>query len=258
MDATATYVYCVAHAQVKPRASRPPAGLPQASPPRLVAAGSPLWLVCASVPLARYGPGALDDVLRDLRWVGDIALAHESVVEHFAAQSGITVVPMKLFTMFSTDARAVEEMRGRRRDILRVVKRIAGCEEWGVRVTRGTEPAAPSRPAARPASGAAFLASKKQARDDARDRNRTAADFADAVFAGLSSLSREATRRDDVPEGAARPPLLDAAFLVAASQRTRFRSAARKLAAAAPSAGADVAVTGPWPAYNFVHEAGQP
>src|SRR4030095_13623818 len=80
----ATYVYCIAHAPLGLTRSRAPAGLPEAPPPRVLDAGGPLWVVCASVPLASYGPGALEPALRDLNWVGDIAVAHESVVEHFA------------------------------------------------------------------------------------------------------------------------------------------------------------------------------
>ena len=59
--------------------------------------------------------------------------------------------------------------------------------------------------------------------------------------------------RDDAPEGAAAPPVLDAAFLVPANRRVRFKSAARRLAADSAKAGAEITLSGPWPAYNFVN-----
>lgn len=255
MDANATYVYCIAHAAARPKDGRARAGLPDATPPRVLDAGSSLWIVCASVPLAAYGPGVLDASLRDLQWVGDVAVAHESVVEHFTEQKNVTVVPMKLFTMFSSDARALEEMRSRRREILAVVKRISGCEEWGVRITRAAPPSGAREPEPeRPTSGAAFLAAKKQARDTAREVVRAAAESADAAFTALSAISRAARRRNDAPEGATAPPLLDAAFLVPAARRTRFKATARRLAAAGAKAGTEITLTGPWPAYNFVQE----
>jgi hypothetical protein len=258
MDATATYVYCVAHSAARPKASRAPGGLPDADAPRLLDAGGSLWIVCASASLAAYGPGVLENALRDLSWVGDVAVAHEAVVEHFVQQKNVTVVPMKLFTMFSTDARAVEQMRSRRREILAVVKRIADCVEWGVRITRTAAENGPlERESAKPASGAAFLTAKKQARDAARERVRAATESADAAYTTLSAIARDARRRDDAPEGAAAPPLLDAAFLVPAGRRTRFKAAARKLAAAGARAGTEITVTGPWPAYNFVQEPGR-
>jgi hypothetical protein len=254
MEASATYVYCVAKAAAKPGTSRTPSGLPEGTPPRVVDAGASLWIVCASVPLASYGPGVLDASLRDLAWVGDIAVRHESVVEHFAQQKNVTVVPMKLFTMFSSDDRAREEMRSRRREILAVARRIAGCEEWGVRITR-TAPSArvPESDADRPASGAAFLAAKKEARDLARAIVQAAAESAEQAYATLSAISRDARRRDEAPEGAV-APLLDAAFLVPAARRSRFKAAARKLAVAGTRSGTEMTVTGPWPAYNFVQE----
>ena len=54
------------------------------------------------------------------------------------------------------------------------------------------------------------------------------------------------------------PPLLDAAFLVPAPRRTRFKATARKLAAAGARSGTEITVTGPWPAYNFVREPARP
>lgn len=258
MERTATYVYCVAHSATAPDDSRAPAGVPEAALPRLLGAGTSLWVVCASVPLAVYGSDALERALRDLSWVGDAAVAHESVVEHFAQLKNVTVVPMKLFTMFSSDARALQAMRSRRRGILSVVRRIAGCEEWGVRITLTPPAGRDDVLRTKPDSGTAFLAARKQARDLARELARAAAQSAESAFTTLSSIARDALRRDDVPEGAVMPPLLDAAFLVPASRRTRFKSAARRLAAAGVKAGTEITVTGPWPAYNFVQERSRP
>ena len=253
MEPSATYVYCVVHAAVAPKAARAPQGLPGATRPSVLPVGRSLWIVVAEVPLERYGPAPLETSLRDMQWVADVAVAHEAVVEHFSRQAKTTVIPMKLFTMFSTTERAVQEMRSRRRDLDPVLKRIAGCEEWGVRITR-TVPALPRRKngAERASSGAAFLAAKKQARDDAREAVRVAGALAGGAFEALAAVARDARRRDDAPEGAAAPPLLDAAFLVPATRRARFRSLARRLAAGSAKAGAQMTLTGPWPAYNFV------
>jgi hypothetical protein len=48
------------------------------------------------------------------------------------------------------------------------------------------------------------------------------------------------------------PPILEAAFLVPASARARFKLEARRQAGACAAAGADMTLTGPWPAYSFV------
>ena len=69
--------------------------------------GRGLWAVVSEVPLSTYGPAEVEAGLRNLEWVAEIAVAHEAVVEHFATRRGATVVPMKLFTMFTSFDRAI-------------------------------------------------------------------------------------------------------------------------------------------------------
>jgi hypothetical protein len=252
MGGTATYIYCIVHAAQSPKTARIPPGLAGGFLPSVVPVARSLWLVFANVPLDVYGPGPLDAALRDMAWVGKIAVSHEAVVEHFARQPRVTVIPMKLFTMFSSLDRAVADLRSRVSDIRRIAKRIAGCEEWGVRMTAIRRRSRPLRPVSAATSGAAFLAAKKQARDAAHAAGMATASAADRAFKTLAAIARDAARRDDAPEGAAAPPLLDAAFLVPSSRRVRFKAAARRLASETVQAGAEITITGPWPAYNFV------
>jgi gas vesicle protein GvpL/GvpF len=251
MPATATYLYCIVHASGAPTVPRAVRGLAGATRPSVAPLARSFWLVTASVPLDVYGPEALESSLRNVNWVTDIALAHESVVEHFARQAAATVIPMKLFTMFSSEKLAIEETRARVRELEGVVKRIAGCEEWGVRITRrpATAPGSLSLAVAA-ASGTDFLAAKKTARDLARQSVAAATAAADEAYTTLSAIARDARRRREEPEGAATPPLLDAAFLVPVAHRRRFKAAVKSLAES--SAGAVVTLTGPWPSYNFI------
>ena len=247
--AVASYVYCVIRSARKPSAARVPAGLPGGSRPIVVPLGRSLWIALSEVPLERYGSDRLEVALRDLEWVAEIAVAHEAVVEHFAGLRDTAVVPMKLFTMFSTDTRAVDEMNARRREIAAVFSRIAGCEEWGVRVTRRAS--ATALKPARVRSGTAFLEDRRRLRDEARAASGKATDAAAAAYELLLPLAKDERRRNDSPSGAL-PPLLDAAFLVRARGRAKFRAAARRAARACDEAGAEMTITGPWPAYNFV------
>jgi len=251
MAATATYLYCIVHASRTPSTTRAPRGLPGATRPAVSVLVRPFWLIIASVPLDVYGPKVLDSSLRNVQWVTDVALAHEGVVEHFARQSRATVIPMKLFTMFSSERLAVAETRSRIKDLETVVGRIAGCEEWGVRITRqsSTAPASTAR-AAGPISGTDFLSVKKAARDVARQSAGATTESAEQAYITLSAIARETRRRSDAPEGATAPPLLDAAFLVPVDRRRRFKAAVKKLADT--SGGTRVTLTGPWPSYNFI------
>src|ERR671910_2168230 len=107
MAATATYVYCLVHAAQSPKAARIPPGVAGGTRPSIAPLAQSLWLVVADVPLAVFGQEPLEAALRDIEWVGNIAVSHEAVVEHFARQPRVTVVPMKLFTMFSSLDRAL-------------------------------------------------------------------------------------------------------------------------------------------------------
>jgi hypothetical protein len=252
MSTNATYVYCLIESARQPSMLRTPRGLPSAASPSVLEIRPRLWAVVADVPLAEYGSGRLEERLRDINWVADIAVAHEAVVERFASAKGAAVVPMKLFTMFSSRDRAVTELAARRSAIDAVLKRIRGCREWGIRVTQAVPARVGRSRDVAPATGTAFLTAKKRARDDARDRQRRAAEAAERTFDSLARLARDAHRRD-APADATTPPLVDAAFLVSEGHQTRFKAAVKRAARLCRAADAALVLTGPWPAYNFVH-----
>jgi hypothetical protein len=228
--------------------------LPGATRPRVTRLAGSLWLITAAVPLDVYGPQPLEARLRDLAWVSEVAVAHEAVVEHFARSRGVVVIPTKLFTMFSSLAKAIDEVAEGRATIARAMKHIAGSEEWGIRISR--KPAAPIRGTSaqkrRPTSGAAFLVARKDARDASVSLRLAAIAAADAAFDRLVRHARDAKRRERRQEPGVNPPVLEAAFLVTAAARARFKAEARRQAAACAAAGAELTLSGPWPAYNFV------
>ncbi len=246
----ATYLYCLVESPEPPGLGEAPPGLPDASAPRLLAVGDGLWLVAASVPLALYGPGRIEGRLEDLSWVSDRALAHEALVEHFSGARA--VLPMKLFTLFSSDERALEDVRGRSGEVRRSLDRVAGRREWGVRVRWDAERArvlSEAGRATRPAtSGRAFLERKKRLRDAGRAPSAETTETVESVFARLAAAAAESRRQEPVPGGAV---LLDAAFLVPSDGEESFREVAEAAARALDGAGCELFLTGPWPPYNF-------
>ena len=162
--ANATYVYCVVKSARAPKLGRAPAGLDGAEKTRLLDAGDGYHLVVTSAPLAHYDAAVIDAKLRDLDWVGGRAAEHEAVVEHAAGLG--TVVPMKLFTLFSTDERALDHVRKMKDSPDRVVERIAGCEEWGLRIlfdeARAARAAAEEARAKKVVSGTGFLLRRRR------------------------------------------------------------------------------------------------
>ena len=248
--ATATYVYCAVQAAGTPRIARTPAGLPGLGKPRLVEAGDGLWIVVGDAPLPQYGEASIARGLQDLDWVSRCAIAHESVVERWIRARA--VVPMKLFTIFESDARALAYVGQQRRKLDRIIRRVAGRCEWGVRI-RIASPPAPERRTRRATSGTGYLAAKKQVRDTAHEQAGRAESRATAAFATLGSKAAEARRHSPPAGGQVRSRLvLDAAFLVATDRVEPFQAAARRLTRDLKGEGFGLELTGPWPPYNFI------
>jgi hypothetical protein len=253
-QSTAVYLYCVVRTPRRPSLTRVPAGLVGAGQPEAHRLAGPLWLIIALVPLAIYGPAHLEPRLRDLDWVGETAVAHESVVEHFARARGAVVLPAKLFTMFSSLEKAVEDIRRRKAIIERAMRHISGSQEWGVRIVRRAAAVASAGRRSRKGitSGAGFLTERKNARDAAVNARAAAFEAAASALTRLRRHAKDAQVREPRQEPGSNPPILEAAFLVTTRARTRFKAEARRQAAAVALAGADMTLTGPWPAYNFV------
>lgn len=255
----AAYLYCLVRADREPGLAGVPPGLPGCSPPQALAAGGGLWLVTAAAPLPDYGAEEIQSRLSDLSWVSDRALAHEAVVEHFTGTGA--VLPLKLFTLFSSGERALAYVRENRERIDRSLDRVAGRVEWGVRVrlddARAREVLAREMSSeARSSAGTAFLLRKKLEQDATRELAARLRAEMDETFAELAEGAAESLRREPAasPEQGGRL-LLDAAFLVPAGQSGEFEARVERCASRLATRACEVTLTGPWPPYHFVEEA---
>lgn len=252
MSAPLTYVYCLVRSARRPSLSGVPPGVPLSEAVRLVEVPSGrTWLVVSSVPQRAYAEEVLDQELQRLEWIGERALAHEAVVEHFLRADA--VLPMQLFTLFMTDERAVEHVTRDRRRIGRILSKIAGQVEWGLRLTLDAEAREVPVRRARVASGADYLARKRDVRDAVRDRAKKARANATRIYRALAAEATAAERRTDVDRTVpGSRVVLDAAFLVPASRTAAFRAVVRRQTEPLKRAGVAAALTGPWPPYNFI------
>lgn len=254
----ATYVYCLVRAAAPPAFDGAPRGLADAGPPRALDAGEGRWLVVADAPLEHYSAERIQAGLHDLEWVGLRALEHEALVEHLL-QAG-TVVPMKLFTLFLADERAVADVRARAAVLDELLDALEGKSEWGVRVlvdpvaaSDAVREQAESESAAAASAGQAFLMRKKRVRDASRNLRGELRERADELYDELALLAADARTRPPL-RGEGRL-LLDASFLVRDEDAQAFHAAVGRRAESLAPAGVELALTGPWPAYNFVEGA---
>ncbi|PYQ73465.1 MAG: hypothetical protein DMG01_22595, partial [Acidobacteria bacterium] len=251
----ATYVYCVVSAPRRPRVPAAARRLPHSSAVRVLDVDRHLYLVVTDVPTKEYGEAAINKRLSDLEWVSRAAVAHEAVVESFGEADA--VLPMKLFTIFTNDRRAVEQVRGDRRGISSVMRRVARQQEFGIRVVLDRAAAVRRRAASRRtgartnrnATGAGYLARKKAERDAAVELAEHARETVAAVYDRLASRSRQAKRRSATELPTDGPLLLDAAFLVPRATARAFRAQAAREARALAKDGYGLTLTGPWPPY---------
>ncbi len=249
-------MYCLVRSARQP-VLRDRTGMPGGGAVRALAVEKGLWLMVSTVPVSEYGEAVLARGLQNLDWVGRLALAHEAVIERFL--SAQAVLPMQLFTLFTADDRAVEHIAGGRTRILKILKRIEGKVEWGVRLTwdeqaarDGVEQKHASRTRQAP-SGLDYLARKRDLFDVNRTQLVAARTEATRVFRALSREAAAAVRRTATEKAAPGARLLlDAAFLVPAGGAAGFRAALKQRSRALGKSGIAVSLTGPWPPYNFI------
>ena len=263
MSAKGTYVYCLVGARSKPSLSRVPKGPRGTGAVRAIEidlgpmkpAGLHVWLIVADAPLDQFGEARVNKRLRDLDWVARAAVAHETVIETFAAAPA--VLPMKLLTIFTSDDRAVDHVRSDPARVRAILSRVMNHEEWGIRLVLDRSRAKSVRRDGRSASlsGAGYLARKKALHDQTAELAARAsdvvADLRESLERHASEIRNRAAREMPVQGG---PLLLDEALLVSRTRAKKFRAAIAKEARKLEPQGYRIALTGPWPPYSFLQD----
>lgn len=260
-----TYVYCLVRSARRPVLRGGLVGMPEGGGVRALEVEKGLWLIVSTVPASEYGEAAVERGLQNMDWVGRLALAHEGVIERLL--SARAVLPMQLFTMFTSDERAVEYVTGNRARIVKILARVERQVEWGVRLTWDEQAAREeverkhASPPARghtSASGTNYLARKRDLMDVNRTQLTAARTEAGRLYRALARKATDAVRRTATEKAAPGSRLLlDAAFLVPAKGAAAFRAALRQSGRALARSGLAVSLTGPWPPYNFIGPRGK-
>ena len=266
MTQTLTYVYCLVKSPRRPPLRGVPPGM-DGLEVRALDAGDGVWLIVTTVAESTYGEAAVARGLQNLEWVGRQAMHHEAVVERFLTVPA--VLPMQLFTLFTSDERALQHVRRDRRRINAILTRVERQVEWGLRLTldeqtppsRGGRPAGARGAAAAGRSGAAdgragtaYLARKREQIEAVRTRLADALADADRLYREISRAATAAVRRAATEQAVPGSRLvLDAAFLVPRARAAAFRALVRRHRRPLTASGLAVSLTGPWPPYNFIH-----
>ena len=255
---TACYVYAITHSAW----GAPPPDLRgvEGKPGLQTVRHDDLQAIVCDVSLAEFGPGAIDERLKDLAWVEEKVRAHDLAVKALSAVG--TVIPCRFCTILPTPDDAAAALRRHRDLIVRTLDAIDGRTEWGVKLMADTRAAAlvqvesPIEPEARPDPGAgrAYLAQKKGQGRRRDDVLRAAAAAAEVVHRDLFALASDAAvlpTRDRGGSARGWHLALNAAYLVPNADTGAFQARVDALAQRYRPQGLRIDLTGPWPPYNF-------
>jgi pyruvate/2-oxoglutarate dehydrogenase complex dihydrolipoamide acyltransferase (E2) component len=214
-----------------------------------------LVAVVSAVPVADFSEAALKAHLEDLDWLAATARAHQGVVD--ALSTVTTPLPLRLATVFHDDSAVRSMIEAREADFRRILDRLAGRVEWGVKVylEPEAEPAEPAPAAAKPASGRDYLRRRRERSHAQEDKWQRAERFAQALHERLIGQAEDA--RIHAPQNSALSAapgqnVLNAAYLVPRRRSEEFVELVDRTKDEEP--GIRVELTGPWAAYSFTGE----
>jgi hypothetical protein len=243
----ATYVFCLLQSSRAPALGRAPDGVPGTGAVRLLPVDRDIWAVVADAPLDRFSSDQLQKELQDVEAISRHALAHATVVEFFFRKT--PVIPLKLFTLFSSDDVARAKFRGRLSQLRRMLSALRGKEEWGVRIVAGEIEEASAR---RLASGRDYLQVKKRLLDEAAVPPPAVIRAVNGALRSLGTIAAKTRKVSFPPPGKGRPYVSGASFLVDGKRRRTWKAHIDKTTARLADEGHRLEMSGPWPPYHFV------
>jgi hypothetical protein len=243
----ATYVFCLVRAVRPPSLRGVPDSVPGAGPPRLVSIDPDMWAVVADAPLERFSGNRLETDLQDIEGISRHAVAHAAVIEFFFR--GAPVIPLKMFTLFSTDEKLREHLHTQRNRLRKLFSDLGGLEEWGVRIVAGEVAAKQARSLT---SGRDYLQVKKSLKDQAASPPRAVVRETRDALKTLGAIASRVKPQAYPSPGRGGPFVTGASMLVRTTRRDRWRKTVTRLTKALGEHGHLLEVSGPWPPYHFV------
>ena len=223
-----------------------------------------LAAVASTVPLPQYAQRRLEAKVTDPAWMATRAMRHENVVQYFA--SAASVIPLRFGAIYLDRVRVRKMLQARRKELLAVIEKLKGREEWGVNVycdesklrasvLNASRKAGELRKEAEGGTpGQAYLARKQFDSMGIEKSRLEIGRLLNVIEVRLQGVSEAAKRlRVLKTESGDHGKLVGRfAFLVPRNEFARFQAAAKGLLKSCQPAGLSLELTGPWPAYNFV------
>lgn len=211
-----------------------------------------LAAVVSDVSMDEFGESALHANLEDMAWLEAAAKAHHHVIDSLAGLR--PVVPMRLATVFTSDASLRAMLSEQGSELRDVLHRIGRSREWGVKAFAATGRAvkAVAEQEAGAGSGTAYLQRRRDELAASKRARHEEARSAEGIHEALSGLAADSRLHPpQVPQlaGTKATMLLNAAYLLNGASERPFREAVEDLARQHPAL--RLQLTGPWPPYSF-------
>ncbi|MEU1116467.1 MULTISPECIES: GvpL/GvpF family gas vesicle protein [unclassified Streptomyces] len=252
------YVYAVCRPLAAPLAADL-TGVGGVPPRQLSHAG--LVALVGPVPERDFAEEALRRHLEDLDWLSDTARAHQRVID--ALTSVTCPLPLRLATVFRDDSGVRAMLEEGEERFHRVLERIDGRVEWGVKVYLEKEeeqaspqqaPADAPRPS-KPGSGRDYLRRRRSQRTAQEESWQQAEDFSRRLHERLTQradASRLHAPQNSELAGTPGRNVLNAAYLVPRADSEEFVELVdRTKDEDQGTSRLRVELTGPWAAYSF-------
>jgi hypothetical protein len=182
--------------------------------------------------------------MENLEWLAAVSVRHQHVVAAIARSRDI--LPARFGTVFRGAASLAADVEQRKSALVRDLKRVAGCEEWGVKVFK-LEPQPPM--AVGVESGRDYLRAKAAA---LRPRPSRAADEeVERLVRALQALAVETASGGGAVSRGQRGLQWQGSLLVKRSHAAKLQQLLRRFSREWEGK-RRIEISGPWPPYSFV------
>jgi hypothetical protein len=181
----------------------------------------------------------------NLDWLAETGLRHQRAVAAIASIPGITLLPTRFGVLFSGEPALMENVASRKAALREAFERVAGCEEWGVKVFAQARSKVAQVEAA---SGKDYLERKAEAL--AASGPGAPDEEVERFAKELQGITRASAVSNRI--SGAQPGLQwQATFLLPVTSRKKWDAVMKKYAQGWGDV-KRIECTGPWPPYSFV------
>lgn len=220
-----------------------------------------LGALVREVTLEEFGEDALQERLKDAKWLEEQVRNHAGVLE--TAMRFGTVIPMKFLTIFRTEERLLQSLLALLETLHQLCGRLQGKQEWGVKVfcdlkciqeavkvqndtIRGIEAQLAGKP-----SGTAYLIRRQFEELVRRESGLRLAVHLESICCRLFSEVQDTKFNPATPGPGDRPMVLNASLLIDKTCVTSLAKEVDALRQEYRPRGFAFELVGPFPPYSF-------